>query len=193
MSSAVTITPEDIVKVVNNDPVPLDVMWNSKKFRLEPGRDQFIPAACAFNWFGDPRSTNIYQSIQTPEGMVYFVPDRLSEVRRLRIKYGAGLGGDETTLEGIPVVPQVEVWTAGGDRVLTVLDDPAGDSVTPALITTGSEAETRKLIASQQRQIDELMKLNGMTASDGEAATEDELPPDSGDLTSLLDNAGSTH
>lgn len=175
------LDPEGILRVVNQDPIAHTVKWNSRRYKLEPGKDVFIPAACAYTWFGDPRSTNIYQSITTPEGTVYFVPDRASEVRRLRIKYGGGFDGDEQSFDGVPALPNVEVYDTDGNRVTTVLDDPTGDSVTPALITTSDETDLRKTVAQQQRLIAALMEANGMN-EDGTAKDESELPADGGEL-----------
>lgn len=184
MPNATAIRPDDIVRVVNQEEYPFTVKWNSREYRLQPERDVFIPAACAFNWFGDPRASGVYQSIADPDGTRMFVSDRATEVRRLRIKWGAGLEGDEATFDGV-AIPSVEVWTAEGERVITVLDDPIGKNVLSASPSVSDDEGLRQLVASQQRQI-ELMKQHlGMNEEAEQAAVdENELPRD-GDTVDL--------
>lgn len=172
------VRPDDIVRVINREEYPLTVKWNSREYVLQPGRDVFIPGACAFLWFGDPRSSDKFQSFADSDGTRQFVVDRPTEVRRLRIKWGAGLAGDEATFEDV-ATPFVEVWTAEGERVTTVLDDPAGRSTIPVETTGRDDDELRELVASQQRQI-ELMKehLGLNEAADQAVADESELPRD---------------
>jgi hypothetical protein len=182
------VRPDDIVRAHNSGDVALTVKWNSRKYVLSPGKDVFIPGACAFLWFGDPRAGAKFQSLLDEEGNRSFVVDRATEVRRLRIKYGAGIAGDEASFDGIAAVPNVQVYTAEGEQIVTVLDDPEGKSVMPASLTAQDDASLRELVASQQRQI-ELMKEH-LGLNDGEAqaaADESELPVD-GDAISLPAN-----
>lgn len=178
MPTALAVRPDDIVRVVNQEDYPVSVKWNSRSYRLMPGRDTFIPAACAFVWFGDPRASGVYQSIADPDGTRMFVSDRATEVRRLRIKWGAGMEGDESNFDGV-AIPTVEVWTAEGERILTVLDDPEGKNVISASPSVNDDEGLRALVASQQRQI-ELMKVHlGMNdEADQAAADESDLPRD---------------
>lgn len=182
MPTAVAVRPDDIVKVVNQEDYAITVKWNSRKYNLEPGREVFIPAACAFSWFGDPRASGVYQSIADPDGTRMFVNDRLTEVRRLRIKWGAPIEGDERTFDGVPV-PNVEVWTAEGERIVTVIDDPEGRNVISASPSVSDDESLRQLVASQQRQI-ELMKqhLNMADEDEQHAQDESQLPADGDDL-----------
>lgn len=173
-----TVVPEDIVKVINRMEFPYVVKYDSREFVLQPGKETYIPAACAFTWFGDPRSTNTYQSVKMPNGQSYFISDRKTEVRRLRIKHGAGIEGNEDNFDHV-AIPDVEVYTAEGERVLTVLDDPAGKTTTPADVRVSQDEELREIIARQQRQIEAMRDHLGMEdEAEQAAASEAELPRD---------------
>lgn len=178
METLTQVRADDILRVVNRDDYAHVVKWNSRKYTLQPGRDIFIPGACVFTWFGDPRATARYQSLVDEEGIPQFIPDRPTEIRRLRIKYGAGIDGDEYSFDGVNT-PNVEVWTADGDRVWTVLDDPSGDHVSPSPATVADEGSMRALLASQQRQIELLREAVGLQeTAEAAAANELELPQD---------------
>lgn len=178
METLTQIRGDDILRVVNLDDFAHTVKWNSRRYVLQPGKDTFIPGAAVFTWFGDPRATATYQSLVDEEGVPQFIADRKSEIRRLRIKYGAGIAGDEYSFDGV-ATPNVEVWTADGERVWTVLDDPDGDHVSPSPATAADENSMRALLAAQQRQIEllrEQMDLRDDAAK--AAASEAELPQD---------------
>lgn len=172
--------PDDIVQVKNNEGYPLHVMWNSRKYELSPGKTAFIPAACAFNWFGDPRSGATYQSILDADGTRGFIPDRATEVRRLRIKWGAGLLGDESNFDGVDI-PDVEILTAEGEAVITVLSDPEGKNVIQASHSKADDEQLRELVASQQRQIEAMKSHLGMNDDPSQATAQDEIPADGDD------------
>jgi len=53
-----------------------------------------MPAACAFSWFGDPRSTAQMGTVRDQKGIVGFIPDRDTERRRLRVKYDNQFGDE---------------------------------------------------------------------------------------------------
>lgn len=181
---ATAVRPDDIVKVVNREEYPITVKWNSREYRLAPGVDTFVPGACAFLWFGDPRSSGVYQSIPDPDGSRMFVSDRATEVRRLRIKWGAGLEGDEASFDGV-AVPQVEVWTAEGERVTTVLDDPDGRNVISASPSIQDDEGLRQLVAKQQRQIEMMKQHIGLNDDEKQAAADESELPRDGDTVDL--------
>lgn len=171
------IRPDDIVQVKNNEGYPLHVAWNSRKYELVPGKTSFIPAACAFNWFGDPRSGGTYQSILDVDGTRGFIPDRATEVRRLRIKWGAGLLGDESNFDGVDV-PDVEIKTADGEEIISVLNDPEGKNVITSNTTVRDDEALRELVASQQRQIEAMKQHMGLNDDPSQATAQDEIPAD---------------
>jgi len=144
-----------IVRAVNKDNIPLTIGYASVSYTLYPDKDTFIPVEAAMVWFGDPRSGERVRSLKGEDGGVQFIADRATEVRRLRIKYGNGMG-DETKFSN---VPNVELYTPEGERITTVLDDPAGETVMAAKSSIAEQQSVQDLLRQQQDQIDALQKL----------------------------------
>lgn len=165
----------DIVRVVNKGDAPFTIGWDSRQYKLEPGADSFVPFEAACLWFGDPRSTNSIQSATNQHGLVSFIPDRDSEVRRLRVKYG-NIGGDERFIDP---APDVEVYDLSGEVIVTVLNDPEGENVTLAAPTVVDQSNLMATIQRQQAQIDLLLAQFGLQKKDeeeegGEETSDDE-------------------
>lgn len=137
----------------------LSIMWDSKPYTLLPGHDSFIPFEAAACWFGDPRSGERVISNRDNRGLVGFIPDRATEVRRLRTKYDNQGGSDER----LYFYPIVEVYDLEGQRITTVLDDPKGDSVMAARPTVSDNAQLLDIVTKQQKTIDFLMQQIGVT------------------------------
>lgn len=148
----------DIVRVVNNGDQPFTIGWDSRQYRLEPGKDTFVPFEACCLWFGDPRSTNSIQSAKNQHGIVSFIPDRDSEIRRLRVKYG-NIGGDERFVDP---APDVTIYDLTGEQIVTVLDDPSGDSITVAQPTVVDQSNLIATIERQQAQINLLLENLGL-------------------------------
>ena len=140
----------------------LSIMWDSKPYLLQPGQDSFIPFEAAALWFGDPRSSEKVKSNRDNRGLVGFIPDRATEVRRLRTKYGNEGGSDEL----VHMYPLVEVFSLEGDRITTVLDDPAGDTVTAAKPSVSDNTQLLAIVHKQQQTIDLLMSKVGLNNPD---------------------------
>lgn len=121
---SVTLKPGDVVRVHNLDDTDYEFMWDSVGYVVPANGDGMMPFEAMANWFGDPRSTSSIRSNTDHKGLRGWIPDRETEVRRLRMKYGVEQGDERVIREH----PNVEVYTASGERVLTVLDDPSGQS-----------------------------------------------------------------
>lgn len=167
------------------DPKHMTLKWNSVEYPIEKGKPAYVPVEACIRHFGDPRSTAMVQALGAADGRtVIFVPDRAAEVRRVRFLYGAPLGGDETTFDGVPV-PKVKVYTLDDEELPVVLNDPSGKSVIPITQTQTDAERFMAIVEAQQEQINELKGM--LAASGGEAvvlqptATSDsELPVDTG-------------
>lgn len=134
---------------------PFTVEWDSRKHNLQPGRDSFIPFEAAASFFGDPRSGERIVSIINERGQVGFIPDRATEVRRLRTKYD-NMFGDETVIENYPIVEVYDLQE--NERIITVLDDPKGDTVRIAERTVTQDNELVDIVHAQQKTINEQNK-----------------------------------
>jgi hypothetical protein len=168
--------PSDMCRVTNHDTKILKLKYDGQTYLIDPDQTVALPAACAFLWFGDPRTTGSVPSfIRGENGRIdNMLPARTQEVTRLRFKWGADLGGDEQGLDGVEL-PKVTVTDIDGNEIVMVIHDPEGNHATPIVGTTDDNSQLVEMIQRQQKQIDLLMsKLNG----GGEATSEDELPTD---------------
>jgi hypothetical protein len=175
----------------------LDIGWDNVVYRLERDKPGFVPAAAAWSAFGDPRSGAVVTSSRTRRGTVGFVPDRATEVRRLRQKY-ANHDGDDTQFQDVPVV---EVYDLQNNRLTTVLDDPSGQTVTAAVQTVAGHEQLLAIINRQQQMLAELYAAAGL-ADKADAVTGDvtaadlgyeEEPPPSGDLPEDTSEPGASN
>jgi len=161
-----------IVKVLNLDPSRIfRGMWDLAEYVIPPGGTEFMPFEAMKLFFGDPRSTDRVRSSRDSKGLVAFLPDRAGEVRRLRLLYNHGFG-DYSGKEGPDVVweqhkiPHVAVYTLDDQLILTVLDDPAGRSVLPAVATQQEEQDLRETVIRQGRLLQSLMDRLGVNSLD---------------------------
>lgn len=155
------LTDTSLVRVVNKGEKPYTIMYDSISYVLQPGKDTWVPFPAVALWFGDPRSAGTLASIVDERGVRTYVPDRETEVRRLRVKYGNAFG-DESVVTGYP---DVELYDMDNDRVMSVLDDPTGENVMPAQSTVADQSNLMTIIQRQQAQIDQLAKLAGLNQS----------------------------
>jgi hypothetical protein len=130
------------------------ITYDGIPYRLECGKDQYMPIEAARMWFGDERSKHDMGTGLNRKGIRAWMNDRATEVRRLRCLYD-NRTGDERAIIGHPVV---EVYTLDGDRVPMVLDDPLGLESTPATQSVADQQELFRLITKQQSQLDQLKK-----------------------------------
>lgn len=145
-------------KRMTNSARPVVEMWDSKSYVIQPGDTEYWPAELCFKAFGDPRSSSAVRTTRTPKGTVGFIPDRPTEVRRLRLLYGNMAGGEEE----VYAYPIVELYTLQDERITTVLEDPKALTTTPASETLSERDQLLDMITRQQAQIDRLAKVVGM-------------------------------
>lgn len=149
-----TIDGDTILMAVNEGDAPVTLMYDSRTYRLEPGRGIPMPFAAVALWFGDPRANESVQALRDQRGLVAFVPDRETEVRRLRAKYDNQLG-DERKITNTPSVAIYSI--PENERIYTVLDDPQGERVIEVSTTRQEQTDLLGMIARQQKQIELLM------------------------------------
>lgn len=167
MSDIATTTPPpvtlgDLLRVVSKDTKPHKLLWDSRQYVITSEKPTHVPFEVVKLYFGDPRSSDKIASYQDIHGVTHWVPDRASEIRRLRCLYDNQLGDENTVTKH----PNVEVYDYDGNRVLTVLDDPEGRSTSQARLTVQDNDEMMHLIRRQQQQIDILMQRLQVTGDD---------------------------
>lgn len=157
----------DIVHIFNEGTTIFRGMWDMVDVVVPPSGEDYISFEMAKLFFGDPRSNEAVRSAHDIRGVVGFIPDRPSEVRRLRLMYDHGFGdytgkeGPETVWEANKI-PHIRVETLKGERIWTVLDDPAGTTVIPALVSQQQDQDLRELVRKQGQMITSLMDRLGL-------------------------------
>lgn len=181
----VIFSPGDILKATNLGSRPLTIGYNSRAYKLEPGKPTIIPWEAAVIWFGDPRSAEKAQRVFDDAGNAIGIPPRDSEVNRLRVKYGHQVGSVNDYLKNgggnDTPVPKVELTTWDDQAITTVLDDPEGESVIPAVSTMADSASQQAMIQNLTRQL-EMLKAAVGVQSEGAQSDSSDLPEDDSHL-----------
>lgn len=187
---SVTLNPGDFVRVklIKNVPGreddPMVLMWNSREFVCKPGEETVAQLEAVINAFGDPRAMATPQNVLIGDPRVstekLFIPDRASEVTRLRQRYAIMTGWDTgfTDFDGTPLVPDVELHTLSGEEIIPLTADPLGTHNTPVVITQAQASSTDDIIAQMQRQIDALREQMAVKPKSLDEIPEDSDPAD---------------
>lgn len=175
-------TESDMVRCILVDsPVNAErdsVIWtfNSREYLLKKGKPTFVPVMAAILYCGDPRSGSNITTIREPGGQATgWIPDRKTEVARLRLLHGA-VDNSYPRFDDL-AIPEVEIYSLDDERVLTVLDDPTGDHIETAISTVNEKEAMMEMIANQQRQLD---RLTASLGGQDEVDAEGDLPSDEG-------------
>lgn len=169
------IGPGETCKAVNREDYPVTIGWGNIQYILQPQRETFVPAEAIMNFFGDPRAINNMQRVEQANGQSAWIPDRQTEVRRLRIKWqNLNMGNGEDEL----YTPNVDVYTLDGEAVPTVAKDPEGLAVNPAGRSKAEELDRDTIIARMQEQLDQLIKERNVQELHEPATVEGEIPVD---------------
>lgn len=164
----------DIVVVHNEGDRPFRSRWNNQQYEIPPGGQVYAPWEAMVRWCGDPGARDTDKE-----------RFRTDEVSRLDCLYGLlnapfysdeprRTHGMETTVPPEPQedyqphdnryrhphLPRLDVRTAAGDKVVTVLDDPFGDSFTPSQIVT----QDASLVAAIQKLESEIAAMKAQQA-----------------------------
>lgn len=164
---AETIPESTVVRVTNDGTAKFVAKYANNRYSIEPGSAAIVPYYAAVLWFGDPRATNI--------GDKRITQFRAHEVDRLSAKYGlvgapfysdedtvtVNVDGEKIELRYVdarhPNLPRCTVETVDGERLVTVIDDPAGDHLTAQPQTVKQARQTEDAVRSLQNQMQVLM------------------------------------
>jgi hypothetical protein len=180
--------------------------WNSRQYTVGPGMSEFMPFDAVKVYAGDPRATNNVRTSRDTLGIVSFLPDRATEVRRLRLLYSAPFGeymrasdvggifvhtadpsdaglASRYAWDGVKI-PRIEVFNIRGERIYTVLDDPEGMLSIPVAVTrhqVDRSDQLARLVEQQTSIIEALSARLGIDphspALDNSPDVTDEEPP----------------
>lgn len=197
----------ETLRVVNVDVRTIRLAWNSRQYVIQPGMSDFMPFDGVKVYVGDPRATNVVRTNRDTIGIVSFLPDRATEVRRLRLLYAAPFGeymrgdtaggifvnspddapGYGAAWEGVHI-PLLQIFNIRGERIITVLDDPEGTQNIPIQVTRAMVADDPRVeqlmnvVHQRDALIDAMAAKLGIdpnsSALDNAPDVTGELPPD---------------
>lgn len=179
----------DLILVTNADIRAWSFDYDRRSYTMQPGQSVHMPFEAVCVYFGDPRSTGEVAHTTDQQGRDGFVPDRLSEVRRLRQLWQPSdmtpreiLPNDPYLLiEGVSDrAPKVTLYTLEGVQLFSVLDDPLGDRVVAANSPTRFEddywrqknAELEEKVARMERMLGLADEVAGVAEDVAEAPVE---------------------
>lgn len=165
------LTLNSTVYVIWKGTNPKTEMFNSRRYVLKPDEKTPVPFEAVCLWYGDPRSAANVSAIRNDvDETVTFVPDRDSEIRRLTARYG----GDDNVR-----FPDVEVVDLNGKSLFSVVEDPEGEHVLPAVSTRSESAAKDRKIASLEARLErmETMLMNVDSGQVQHPITNEPLPP----------------
>ncbi len=128
---------QQLVTIQNEGAEDFTAKYDGDTYTIPAGESSTFPWDVLLVWMGDPAIINEHGGRQRDE--VY---------SKLASLYGArGLTGNDPEL-----LPKLSAWTLEGEQIITILDDPKGDTYAPSVDGDGD-------IASLQRQIDQMSAL----------------------------------
>lgn len=180
-STTPVVSVEDLVVVVLHEPTPFIMQWDSKRYVLKPETEAYVPFPAACLYFGDPRSSELVIGPKNRRAFQAWIPDRRTEVRRLRALYGI-LKGNVTTLDPCPETdnrpPRVTMRTLSGEELVPVVMDPFGASVTPVTKSVNENDTLLSRIEKYEREMAAMRKAlearNSVNPSEGVEGVEDD-------------------
>lgn len=141
-------------------------------YRVPPGGTAIVPREGVWLWTGRP------WTIDRPENGIR---ERHEEVMRLRALYGAHCPDEKTGMVEDELwelnKPLLDVFDMTGEPVVTVIDDPFGDRISPAMQTTAEKDLLAETVDKLRRELASMQgRLNGLER--GEAMPDVEVPDD---------------
>lgn len=165
----------DVVRLVNEGDTAFKDSLNSREYIIPPGGQLFVDFDAMCLWLGHPEANDF-----DPRNRV-----RVAEYHRLRGRYGVDAKALEQTLQGIAVDadelfqqlrPKLAAYDSAGGQILTVADDPSGDSLHAPPEDMG---DNQSLILARMAQLEqEIANLRAQSANNQrtEQALNDAMP-----------------
>ncbi len=155
----------DVVRLRNTGNDPWKAMYASQIYKMLPGQECIAPFIAACNWFGHPDAM---------DGLNPRERFRTDEVARLRVYYGVYDDAEKWETN----MPKVQVYDLDGNRILTVLDDPEGDELSPALQTVAEKQNLEFQLDQLKRQMKQMQTALDIQTRQSQAETQGDLIED---------------
>lgn len=158
-----TLRPEDVVRLRNVGAEQWVGKYANQDYRMNPGQEAIVSFAAACLWFGHPDAVDVDDRNRY----------RTEEHERLRVRYGVY---DSPIEVWDANTPNIEVHDLDGNRLITVVDDPEGKHLNPAV----SSQQEKTLMVEQMTRMQQQMKA--MQAQMDQAERGDVAIANSGDV-----------
>lgn len=130
----------DVIYAINRGNRDLVWKWNSQRYMLRANETAIVPWEAMCLYMGRPDAVD-YDDRRR---------DRFDEWQRLRMKYGAYDSAERWEANK----PYVECMTLDEKKIITVVDDPEGDALTPDNTTKMQNA----MLQTRLRQLEAEMR-----------------------------------
>ena len=135
-----------VVRIRNLRDVALVDAYDGTTYSVDPEGQTIVPLSAAKLWFGD------WDKVNKPERALR---ERDFELTRLQVRYGCS----DNPAMWEELKPLVEVTDVdGGQKYVTIIDDPAGDSVQETSLTVNEHQDMLGMIRQQAKDLDRLKK-----------------------------------
>jgi len=170
------LQPGEHCRAINRETYPVQIGWGNVFYLLPPNEARIVPTDAIFSFFGDPRATTEMKSQELPSGEHGWIPDRPTELRRLRAKWAKE---NQDTPEDTLTTAHVDVYDLTDESLVpTVAADPLGVTVNPSIQTIQSMDERDAIIARMQAQLDSLLKERNLESEVIPVTVENQIPVD---------------
>lgn len=181
--SATALDSGDMLRIRNDEDTVLDIVFERKRYVVEPNQTALVPFILVCHFWGDPRARNGRLEKFSDSREKGWVPRREDELRRLGGKYGTYsedtevLNAEEwdpnSAFAGTPKARphRVSIQTDDGRVVVPVCFDTSGEMVYPALRNESEDLNDEVMYREHlEREMDKLKEqmreLQGRGAED---------------------------
>ena len=150
------------VKLVNVGDKDIRIDYANKRWDIPAHGERMVPYHCMVMVCGDPRAFDVPNDPRQRY--------RTDEWARLRVRYGIY----ENEHLADELLPEVEAYSALGNRIITVIDDPEGDADTLQSINETELDRLQRANIQMQKQLEAISRrMEQLTGADKEITAED--------------------
>ncbi len=150
------LDPNDTIRAYNDTDTPITV----GAYTFAPGQSKFVSFLWMRNHYGDPRSIPSAPRILRlrDQDQSVAVQPRQTEVMRINCIWGIDADPTKTWAD----IPALQFFDEDNVRIITVFDDPSGESVTPHSTSEKTFIEQQDRIAKLEQTLDLVLKATGV-------------------------------
>lgn len=136
------------VEIRNTSNDPFKMAWNSVDYTVLANSSRNVPYYCMVSYFGDPRAFDVPGDERRRH--------RTDEWARIRTRYGIyDNTSDPSAMANLP--RWMEVYNLAGTRIITVVDDWEGNSVSDLGVAKSRQEHLEQSLSQLQEQMNRLL------------------------------------